>query len=177
MGGHAAQRALAMSVIARLLIAFGVCPSLGAMLGHDVGRRVAAASDIAAGDAARWEMTALLVGAGAGLLFALLASICVVRRGPAGRYRVADPVVLSLGTLAALMLLGRRVGLDEATRAVLSAASLVIWIVGFLLVTAVALFGRRPARAATREQPFEAGDEVDVTPYRRESAWRDSDDR
>jgi hypothetical protein len=111
------------------------------------------------GTLARWEMTGLMAGALAGLLFAVLAVYCVVGCGGRLRTRIADPVLLTLAVLGVLELLVHRASVPFSIAPVVRGGTTFAWLVGLLFVClAIRYRPRRPVQAVEEAE----ADTVDV---------------
>ncbi len=145
-----------MSIIARIFVATAVCPMLGSIAGQDLARTAGKTAHVATGALARWEMMGLLGGGVAGLMYAVLIIYCVVACGERVRTRIADPIVITLGTLGVAELLVHRGAVAPALASSLRGATIFAWLLGLLFVVLAVKYRPRPvARPAHEAEPDE----------------------
>jgi hypothetical protein len=145
-----------MSIIARIFIATAVCPMLGGIAGQDLARTAGQAAHVATGTLARWEMMGLVGGGVAGLLYAVLTIYCVVACGERVRARIADPIVITLGSLGVAELLVHRGAVAPALASSLRGATIFAWLLGLLFVVLAVKYRPRPVvRPAYEAEPDE----------------------
>ncbi len=133
--------------LARLFIAVTVCPIMGGFVGQTAGHALAVAGKTEAGVLARWEVTGLLLGGLAGLIFAILLMRCIVGFEGRLRGRIADPITVALGLAGVIGLLMRQAKLPPTIVALETGITVLVWVLGFVFVALAVKLRPRPTPA------------------------------
>jgi hypothetical protein len=136
-----------VTTLARVFLAVTICPAMGGFVGQTAGHALAVAGKADAGLLARWEVTGLLVGVVAGLVFAVLLIRCAVGFEGRLRGRIADPITIALGLAGVIGLLMRRAKLPPSVVGLETGITAFVWVLGFVFVVLAIKFRPRPETA------------------------------
>ncbi|MGQ9733071.1 MAG: hypothetical protein ACUVX8_17570 [Candidatus Zipacnadales bacterium] len=142
-----------MAILARIIIAVLICPTLGGLVGQELARWAAHTVPLNPNAAARWEIIGLLAGVALGLIYVFLAITCVTAFGGRLRNRAADPVLLSLGGLAITQFLLAHSRPPQDIVAVVRWATVAVWLLGLALMIVAIYNGFHWVPAVVDEEP------------------------